>query len=79
MTWSAHCRRACRPCARGREHGRGSHEAAEHYKPFWSGVVSFGLVSVPVSLFPAIRSTTLRLRMVDADGNFLERRFFDAD
>lgn len=52
---------------------------AEAPKPFWSGVVSFGLVSVPVSLFPANRSTTLRLRMVDAQGSFLERRFFGAD
>jgi DNA end-binding protein Ku len=54
-------------------------EEAETLKPLWSGVVTFGLVSVPVSLFPAIRSTTLRLRMVDAQGNFLERRFFGAD
>ncbi|MEX0707408.1 MAG: Ku protein [Woeseia sp.] len=48
-------------------------------KPFWSGVVSFGLVSVPVSLFPANRGSTLRLRMVDAEGTLLERRFFGAD
>jgi DNA end-binding protein Ku len=32
-----------------------------------------------VSLFPATRGTTLRLRMVDAQGSFLERRFFGAD
>jgi|AntDeeMinimDraft_5_1070356.scaffolds.fasta_scaffold10622_2 DNA end-binding protein Ku len=56
-----------------------SAEAAETLKPFWSGVVTFGLVSVPVSLFPAIRSATLRLRMVDAEGSYLERRFFGAD
>lgn len=54
-------------------------EQAEIRKPFWSGVVTFGLVSVPVSLFPAIRGTTLRLRMVDAQGSFLERRFFGAN
>ena len=54
-------------------------EQAETLKPFWSGVVTFGLVSVPVSLFPANRGTTLRLRMVDAQGSFLERRFFGAD
>lgn len=54
-------------------------EEAETLKPFWSGVVTFGLVSVPVSLFPATRGTTLRLRMVDAQGSFLERRFFGAD
>lgn len=54
-------------------------EKAETVKPFWSGVVTFGLVSVPVSLFPANRGSTLRLRMVDAEGTFLERRFFGAD
>lgn len=54
-------------------------EHTETLKPFWSGVVTFGLVSVPVSLFPANRGTTLRLRMVDAQGSFLERRFFGAD
>ncbi len=54
-------------------------EEAETLKPFWSGVVTFGLVSVPVSLFPATRGSTLRLRMVDAEGSFLERRFFGAD
>ncbi len=54
-------------------------EETETVKPFWSGVVTFGLVSVPVSLFPATRGSTLRLRMVDAQGSFLKRRFFGAD
>jgi DNA end-binding protein Ku len=54
-------------------------EESETLHPFWSGVVTFGLVSVPVSLFPATRGPTLRLRMVDAQGSFLERRFYGAD
>lgn len=54
-------------------------EESEILKPFWSGIVTFGLVSVPVSLFPSTRGTTLRLRMVDAKGNFLKRRFFGSD
>lgn len=54
-------------------------EETEILKPFWSGVVTFGLVSVPVSLFPATRGTTLRLRIVDAKGNLLKRRFFGSD
>lgn len=54
-------------------------EETDTLKPFWSGVVTFGLVSVPVSLFPATRGTTLRLRMVDEQGNFLKRRFFGSD
>lgn len=59
--------------------GEEPEENTRNLKPFWSGVVTFGLVSVPVSLFPATRSTTLRLRMVDAQGGFLERRYFGAD
>jgi DNA end-binding protein Ku len=54
-------------------------EEQEAPKPFWSGVVTFGLVSLPVSLFPATRGNTLRLRMVDAEGTFLSRRFFSGD
>jgi DNA end-binding protein Ku len=42
---------------------------------FWSGIVAFGLVSLPVSLFPA-HSGKLALKMVDANGNLLKREFF---
>ena len=35
---------------------------------FWSGTLSFGLVSVPVSLFAATRGSRVSLRMVDEDG-----------
>ncbi|BES70623.1 Ku protein [Marinobacter nanhaiticus D15-8W] len=44
--------------------------------PFWSGVISFGLVSLPVSLFPANRGRPLSLHMVDQDGMPLRRRYF---
>jgi len=44
--------------------------------PFWSGVIAFGLVSLPVSLFPANRSTSSSLKMVDQDGTPLRRRYF---
>lgn len=43
---------------------------------FWSGIVAFGLVSLPVSLFPAHSSSALALHMVDAQGTQLKRRFF---
>ncbi len=42
---------------------------------FWSGIVAFGLVSLPVSLFPA-HSGRLALKMVDASGNLLKREFY---
>jgi len=45
-------------------------------RPFWSGVIAFGLVSLPVSLFPANRGRAVSLNMVDDDGNPLRRRYF---
>ncbi|HEU4714000.1 MAG TPA: Ku protein [Pyrinomonadaceae bacterium] len=45
-------------------------------RPFWSGTLTFGLVSVPVSLFPAARSTRASLRMLGPDGKPLARKYF---
>ena len=45
-------------------------------RPFWSGTLTFGLVSVPVSLFPATRSNRTSLRMLGPDGQPLARRYF---
>jgi DNA end-binding protein Ku len=45
------------------------------YRAFWSGTVSFGLVSVPVVLLPANRSGGARLRMLAPDGTPLARRY----
>ncbi|MGH7471964.1 MAG: Ku protein, partial [Longimicrobiales bacterium] len=44
-------------------------------RAIWSGTITFGLVSVPVHLFPASRSAPMGLRMVDADGTPLQRRY----
>lgn len=43
---------------------------------FWSGVITFGLVTLPVSLFPASRGRTLALKMVDDEGTPLARRYY---
>ncbi|HEX7038436.1 MAG TPA: Ku protein [Pseudomonadales bacterium] len=43
---------------------------------FWSGTISFGLVSVPVSLFTATRTSGPSLRMIDPDGTPLRRVYF---
>jgi DNA end-binding protein Ku len=48
---------------------------ARRLRPFWSGTIAFGLVSIPVGLFVASRST-MALRMVDAEGTPLQRRYF---
>ncbi len=45
-------------------------------RPFWSGTIAFGLISLPVSLFVANRSSGVPLRMVDDGGTPLTRRYF---
>lgn len=50
-------------------------EEAQQPQVFWSGIIAFGLVSLPVSLLPA-HSGTITLKMVDAKGMPLKRRFF---
>lgn len=44
-------------------------------RPFWSGTITFGLVSVPVDLLPANRSAGASLRMVSPEGTPLSRRY----
>jgi DNA end-binding protein Ku len=45
-------------------------------RAFWSGTLSFGLVSIPVELLPAHRTSRGGLRMLDADGTPLARRYY---
>ncbi|HJX92500.1 MAG TPA: Ku protein [Pyrinomonadaceae bacterium] len=45
-------------------------------RPFWSGTITFGLVSVPVNLFPATRSIRTSLRMLGPDGEPLARKYY---
>ncbi|WP_043528116.1 Ku protein [Litchfieldella xinjiangensis] len=45
-------------------------------RPFWSGTITFGLVSLPVNLYPANRAKPVSLRMVDQEGTPLARRYF---
>jgi DNA end-binding protein Ku len=45
-------------------------------RSFWSGTITFGLVSIPVELFPANRSQRVSLRMTAPDGTPLRRRYF---
>ncbi len=52
-------------------------EDAPRLRPFWSGTISFGLVSVPVDLYPANRPKRVSLRMLSPDGTPLSRRYFD--
>lgn len=45
-------------------------------RPFWSGTISFGLVNLPVGLYPAQHGKSVRLRMVDEQGTPLARRYY---
>lgn len=45
-------------------------------RAFWSGTITFGLVSIPVGLFPANRGHRVSLRMVDETGTPLSRVYF---
>jgi DNA end-binding protein Ku len=55
--------------------------AAEVGRPglhaLWTGTLGFGLVAIPVELFPASRSGRPSLRMLAEDGTPLVRRSFD--
>ena len=48
-------------------------------RPFWSGTITFGLVSIPVNLFPANRAGGVHLRLLGPNDRPLERRYFSAE
>jgi DNA end-binding protein Ku len=45
-------------------------------RSFWSGTITFGLVSIPVALLPGHRPSGASLRMLAPDGTPLIRRYF---
>lgn len=44
-------------------------------RALWSGVLSFGLVSIPVELHSIVRPSPIRMRMLGPDGTPLRRRY----
>jgi DNA end-binding protein Ku len=50
-------------------------DATAPVRPSWSGTISFGLVSIPVNLFTAIRARQTALHLVDESGHALGRRY----
>jgi DNA end-binding protein Ku len=60
-----------------RDEERGQ-EQQDGYRPFWSGTITFGLVSVPVDLLPANRPRRVSLRMLAPDGTPLKREYWRA-
>lgn len=47
--------------------------------PFWSGTITFGLVSVPVDMYPAVHKRRVPSRMFGPNGRSLVRRYFTED
>lgn len=45
-------------------------------RPVWSGTLAFGLVTLPVELYPTTRPGGISLRMIAPDGTPLSRRYF---
>ncbi|MDX6559158.1 MAG: end-binding protein Ku [Blastocatellia bacterium] len=45
-------------------------------RPFWSGTLTFGLVSVPVELYPGNRTNRAPLRMLGPENEPLARRYY---
>jgi DNA end-binding protein Ku len=53
--------------------------AARPARPFWSGTLTFGLVSVPVDLYPGNRTNRVPLRMLGPKGEPLARRYYSQE
>ena len=45
-------------------------------RPFWSGTITFGLVSIPVDLFAAVVPRQKSMKLVDEEGHPLGRRYW---
>ena len=58
------------------ESAANEHEGGGGARSFWSGTITFGLVSIPVALYAANRSGGVSLRMVSPEGTPLTRRYF---
>jgi DNA end-binding protein Ku len=54
-------------------------EQESSIRPFWSGTISFGLVSIPVNLFPAVRESRVSLRMLGPEGVPLKRQYIGGE
>lgn len=48
-------------------------------RPVWAGTLAFGLVTLPVDLYPATRASRASLRMIDESGTPLRRRYTAQD
>jgi DNA end-binding protein Ku len=63
------------PRKKSKAHDPEELEARSGPRSFWSGTLSFGLVSIPVDLYRGTRSGGITLRMLAEDGTPLARRY----
>lgn len=54
---------------------RGPQSGEDASRPLWSGTISFGLVSIPVELYPASRDSRVHLHLLGPDGEPLRREY----
>lgn len=53
-------------------------EDSEHTSPvraFWSGIITFGLVSIPVDLYAGVQPRAKSMKLVDKEGHALGRQY----
>jgi len=50
-------------------------ERSQATRAFWSGTITFGLVSIPVDLFAAVQPRRTSMKLVDAEGHPLGSRY----
>src|SRR5437773_5984649 len=59
-----------------KSHGDNGDDNQRAARPFWSGTLTFGLVSVPVDLYPGNRTNRAPLRMLGPEDEPLTRRYY---
>ena len=55
------------------------HEPHAPVRAFWSGTITFGLVSIPVDFYAAVHGRRTSMKMVDAQGRPLGREYYSEE
>jgi DNA end-binding protein Ku len=64
---------------KGKQQQHGDTTSQTNGRPFWTGTISFGLVSIPVNLFPANRDSRVSFRTLGPGGEPLKRDYYAAE
>jgi DNA end-binding protein Ku len=74
-TQPRHDGRSRKPSVRAKQPAAGPEHPPTQPRAFWSGTITFGLVSIPVELYTALKSERLPLRMLSSGGEPLRRQY----